>query len=194
MDNSHVRIVSTGPHAERVHDQSTDPFSVFVVGHRLASALSIVSFFATSGVRVTVASSYTDAKSRLTDRPINLLITELQLGEYNGLGLVLRLQSLWPAARAIVVSRTADPVLQADAEKLGATFARMPLDDGELRAAALRTIFQAADVAPRPIRAPFERRRAERRRVGPAAVVERRIIERRREVAPLLMAGGWPGE
>ena len=43
-----------------------------------------------SGFRVTVASNFQEARVRLGVRPPSLLLTEVRLGDYNGLHLVLR--------------------------------------------------------------------------------------------------------
>jgi hypothetical protein len=145
MKHSHVRVVGGGHHSflpvsgER---NSNDAVCVFVVGPRLVSTLSNVSFLATARVRMITARSYPEAKCRLIDARPDLLITELHLGAFNGLGLVLRAKARRPTLRAFVVSRVSDPVLRADTEKLGAMWVQMPLDDDELRGAALRTIFQ----------------------------------------------------
>jgi hypothetical protein len=64
--------------------------------------------------------SYVAAKARL-EHGISLLVTELELDDYNGLQLALRAQSY--SIPALVVGRH-DDVLERDAEQLGATFVR----------------------------------------------------------------------
>jgi hypothetical protein len=67
---------------------------------------------------VVVVDSFTAGKRQLMLKP-RLLITELRLGEYNGLHLALRAQA---QAVPTVVIGDADPVLQRDAAAMGATY------------------------------------------------------------------------
>ena len=160
-----------------------------VVEQRLADALPIVSFLAGCHFHVTVADTFADAKMRMAVRPPALLITEVRLGEYNGLELVLRGKSRRPDMAAIVVSTIADSVLQVDAEGMGATFVLKPTAGRELRAATFRTMFERTQ-SPEgtPIRAPFERRHSDRRDFAGPTPIERRIADRRRDFSTLLAA------
>ena len=67
---------------------------------------------------VIVVDSFTGGKQHLMLQP-HLLITELRLGEYNGLHLALRAQAY--EVPAIVIG-DADPVLQRDAASFGASY------------------------------------------------------------------------
>ena len=67
---------------------------------------------------VVVAHSFTAGKRQLALQP-DLLITELRLGEYNGLHLALRAQA--QSVPTIVIGH-ADPVLQREAVNLGASY------------------------------------------------------------------------
>ena len=81
---------------------------------------------------------------------------------------------------AIVVTTVADPVLQAEAERMNATFILKPTTKQEFLAAIYRTLFRSAD-DPAPIRPTFERRVSERRLPDAAAIdAERRLAQRRR--------------
>ena len=134
---------------------------VFVVTDHAIASRWLLSLFSDPSFNVTLATSFAEAKSLLLDRQPALIVAAVQLGEYNGLGLVLRAKSANPQVRAVVLSRAADPVLQADAEMLGATFVSLPIELRELRAAIIRTLFREnVTAAVDPIRAPFERRRA----------------------------------
>lgn len=117
----------------------------------------------------------------------HLLITELQLGEYNGLHLVLHASVVRPRMAAIVTSRSSDAVLQRDVERMGATFVQIPTRREELIAALLRTVANAGPAPGESIRPPFERRRS-RRRAGAERPVEmeRRVAQRRRDVTSVL--------
>ncbi len=131
------------------------------------------------GFQVTVSESFTEAKN-LRILPM-LLFTELRLGEFNGLQLVFRYLTARPDTAAIVTSRTDDPVLTAEAERMGATFLRKPIAAEELRASVLRMVLRDPGKSVVPIRAPFERRRADRRKERNEGVVtERRMTSERR--------------
>jgi DNA-binding response OmpR family regulator len=146
-----------------------------------------------SGFKVTVAREFGQARGLLRTQIFDLLITELRLGEYNGLQLVLAAQAMHSTV-ALVTSATVDPVLRDEAERLDATFVPKPLAPRELTAAILRTITRPLDLAKAPsrhshqtpprahaviVRPPFERRRAERRVARDASALERRRHERR---------------
>jgi two-component system response regulator RegA len=163
--------------------------SALVVERTLPDALSVVSVLSTRGFHVTVAETFAKANHHLSGHPPTVLVTEIRLGEYNGLQLVLRGKSLRPEMAAVVLSTVPDPVLQHDAEAMGATFVLKPVDDRELAAAVFRTIFQVTHggVALTPIRPPYERRREDRRQqVATLVTPDRRQRERRRDLPTLL--------
>lgn len=153
------------------------PLTALVVEPSGADSAELVSALAADAYRVTVAHSFRDARRLLESHPPALLITALRLGEYNGLHLVLRAQSMAPRIAAMVISTVDDPVLRVDAERIGATFAARPLDIRELRAAVQRTLWRRDTDSRDPIRPPFERRLAQ----VPAAVLPH---EDRRRSAP----------
>ena len=72
------------------------------------------------GVAVHVAADFGAARDLLAAILPDVLITELRLGAYNGLHLVLRCKAVRPQMRAIVLTRAADPVLEREAEQLDA--------------------------------------------------------------------------
>lgn len=151
-DNRSKHSAESGKTSERL--------PVFVVTDHGSTSRWLMSLFSDPYFHVTMANSFHDAKRLLVEQRPELIVAAVQLGEYNGLGLVLRAQVHNPNVRAVVLSRVADPVLQADAEAVGATFVSLPIEHRELRAAIIRTLFRQQDsTAPVPIRAPFERRR-----------------------------------
>jgi DNA-binding NtrC family response regulator len=167
----------------------TAPFSALVVEPNELDMSGIVSALSGSGFRVSATDNYTDAKALLSTHPPLVLVTEVRLGAYNGLQLALRAGSVTPRVTIIVTSGYPDRVLQRDAERVGATFALKPFDAPELLAAVYRTALRRPDAsgALEPIRAPFERRRSERRQSAGAMAVERRQMNRRRDIAGLLV-------
>jgi DNA-binding response OmpR family regulator len=136
-----------------------------------------------AGFRVTAVASYREARALLDTQMTSLLVTEVRLGAYNGLHLVMRARAATPPIPAIVVSPVADPVLRADAEAMGASFLVAPFDTAELKAAAIRTVLCDPDGP--PPHPPFERRQTERRRAAAPCAGERRVAERRHDAHPL---------
>ncbi|MGE0593033.1 MAG: response regulator [Vicinamibacterales bacterium] len=159
--------------------------AALIVEPALSDIVHCVAALDGEGFRVTVAASYREARALMTTQPPDVLITELRLGDYNGLQLVLRARSLKPTLAPVVTSRVSDAVLQAEAVAMGATYVLKPVTAPDLLAAVLRTLHRHPARA-EPIEPPFERRSAERRTVeGPASPsqaggYERRHGERRR--------------
>jgi DNA-binding response OmpR family regulator len=155
--------------------------TALVVEPSVADAVWIALALSQLGFRVMVSETFQDASSRLATRPA-LLVTELRLGEYNGLHLVLRGKSTHPPLAAIVTSRIVDPALYKEAEQLGATYVLKTISAQEFRAAVLRTVFRTEGDSS-PIRPPYERRKAERRHTSETRhEPEMRVAERRRPI------------
>jgi two-component system response regulator RegA len=168
-----------------IDSMATRTRTALVVEPSAADAVWIALVLSELGFSVTVSDTFQDARAQLTVPPA-LLVTELRLGEYNGLHLVLRGKSAHPELAAIVTSRIDDPVLYAEAEQLGATYVLKNVGAQEFRAAILRTLFQS-DPPEGSIRPPFERRTSDRRRhVDPIHEPELRVAERRRDVSSLI--------
>jgi CheY-like chemotaxis protein len=86
----------------------------------------------TAGYQVAAASNFEEAKQFLANQAPDVLITDLRLGSYNGLHLVLRSRTDHPDMAALVTSRFPDPVLEAEAEREHARFLLRPIKDAEL--------------------------------------------------------------
>ena len=152
--------------------------SVLVVEPALDQSAPLFSYLSAASLRVTVTDSFSEAKALLTVRPPAVLLTELKLGEFNGLHLVLRGKSVRPTMAALVMSPVFDAVMQGEADKMGATVLLKPLDRRELLAAICRTLARTSPDE-QPLRPPFERRRHQRRAVDTLVVHERRQADRR---------------
>ena len=83
------------------------------------------------GYLVVHAASFSRARARLIDR-VHLLITDLRLGEYNGLHLVLVAKHQQPDVVAVVVADQEDGVLRREAASMGATYLVRPSSEEEL--------------------------------------------------------------
>jgi DNA-binding response OmpR family regulator len=121
------------------------PFQVLVVSadsKRPAAAFDILK---SAGHDVVAAFGFDEAVRTLADYSPDLMIAEVRLGAFNGLHLVIRSQLAHPSLRTIVVDRSHDPVLQLDAERLGALYLVAPVPEDDLLAHVSRL---RADVAP----------------------------------------------
>lgn len=165
--------------------------SALVVASSASNAHKTIKQAAGSLLQIVVATSYSEARWQLSERPPQLLVTELRLDSYNGVGLVLRAQMLKANVAALVLADAVDAGMRSDVEQLGATFVVKPCAATELKAAVLRTLFRRpnAEGGLPVIRPPFERRIAA---PTPATVAEgddRRAADLRRSLAALADSG-----
>jgi sigma-B regulation protein RsbU (phosphoserine phosphatase) len=106
--------------------------TVLVVYADAADRAQTVDLLEASGYDVMAAANFEQAKQLLASEDPDLLITDLRLGSYNGLHLVLRSRTDHPAMAALVTSRFPDPVLEAEAAREHARFILRPIADHEL--------------------------------------------------------------
>ena len=91
---------------------------ILVVAHDTHLASALVGWLADSGNELVFANSYAGGKAQLLSQP-DVLITEVKLGEYNGLQLALRGQA---AHIPTIVLGPDDLSFEQDAEELGAIY------------------------------------------------------------------------
>ena len=103
----------------------------------------LVATLTSAGLIVTAADSFSRAHTRLVRRPPTVLITEIRLGDHNGLHLAHIARWLRRQMILMVTSQHRDPVLMRDAAALGATFVPKPLRPGRL----LVTLYRASRAA-----------------------------------------------
>ena len=80
-----------------------------------------------SGHDVVFAPGFEPAIKKLDQIAPDLLITDVRLGGFNGLHLVIRSHSTRPKMRSLLLDRVHDPVIAADAERHGAAYLGGPL-------------------------------------------------------------------
>ena len=91
---------------------------VVIVAQNPALATALLSWLGSAGYELAIVTNFAAAKALLDTEPA-LLISEVKLGEYNGLHLALRARSA--GIPAIVIGPN-DPVLKKDADELGAIY------------------------------------------------------------------------
>jgi DNA-binding response OmpR family regulator len=93
------------------------------LGTRLGSWLS------SRGYDVAVVKDFAAARRELDEHPPTVLVTELKLGEYNGLHLAVRTRARFPGTPAIVIGDGDHTGLDAEARQLGAQYLANPLNE-----------------------------------------------------------------
>ena len=91
---------------------------VVIVAQNPALATTLLSWLGSAGHELAIVTTFAAAKALLDTQPA-LVISELKLGECNGLHLALRARAV--GIPAIVIG-PADAVLRKDADDLGATY------------------------------------------------------------------------
>jgi DNA-binding NtrC family response regulator len=100
---------------------------VLIVEDEKTTLTGWVELLGAAGYQVTGVSSYEQALDELAHRP-DLLITDVRLGVYNGLQLVVRGRMINPDLQAIVVTGYADHVVFREAVHLHAEHVEKPVD------------------------------------------------------------------
>jgi DNA-binding NtrC family response regulator len=88
--------------------------------------------FREAGEDVVACMSFSDARQALREGTFDALLTDVRLGEFNGLQLAVIARDLHPEIRLIVYSGFNDPVLRTEAERLGATYLVKPIPSTDL--------------------------------------------------------------
>ena len=91
---------------------------ILVVSPNVALASTLLAWLGEDHHDLTVVTTFAAAKHHLATKP-DLLITDLKLGEYNGLHLALRGKA---AGTAAIVLGENDPVFEEQAAQLGAAY------------------------------------------------------------------------
>jgi DNA-binding response OmpR family regulator len=100
-----------------------------------------------AGFLVTCASTFDQAKQGLLVAPPDLLVTDVRLGAYNGLHLVVRAHSEHPSMPAIVMDVQHDQVLESETKSAGAVYVGKPLSPGPLVALVRKLATEAGTAA-----------------------------------------------
>ena len=119
--------------------------AVLLVAPTAATAISLWSLLA-HACEPTLVRSFRDARREL-DRDPSVLVSEVRLGEYNGLHLALRAHA---KGIPVILLGEPDPVLERDARQLGAIY--LPSEtEPERLLALIESTTAAAAVTARPV-------------------------------------------
>jgi len=189
-EKSAERRTTTAPAAEQQNwsAESSPPRAtpeILLVDTRIAALRRAADVIRRAGYFVIEAASFDEAKRVLMARRPALLISSLRLAAYNGLHLVHLGRLMLSTLGAIIIASGADPMLQAEAERVGASILQEPVPTGALLALIGRMLdAYPAELPSAPV--VVERRIADRRgREEMTFVAERRIGDRRIAAGPL---------
>lgn len=91
---------------------------VVIVAQNPALATALLSWLGSAGYELAIVTTFAAAKALLETEPA-LVISEVKLGEYNGLHLALKARA---ANIPAIIIGPQDPVLEKDADELGASY------------------------------------------------------------------------
>ena len=106
--------------------------TVLVVDDQEDVLRTLAYYVGQGGYRVTALSRFEDARQFIDETPPDMLVTDVRLGAFNGLQLVLQLRAARPGAPIVVLSAFDDPTLREEAERHGARYLLKPLGKQEL--------------------------------------------------------------
>src|SRR4051812_49214009 len=118
------------------------PRKILVVDDLPAIRNGLKQLLEIAGYRVVVAGSFAEGRFALTEDAPDLLISDVRLGEYNGIQLVATTTRVIPA---IIITGFPDPVLEAEARRLGAEFLIKPVESATLLALIKRKLQPIAE-------------------------------------------------
>lgn len=84
------------------------------------------------GYEVVTRSRFDAAKHLIDENPPDMLITDVRLGAFNGLQLVLHMRQARPDSPVLVLSAWDDAVIRQEAERAGALFLPKPVTRQQL--------------------------------------------------------------
>lgn len=108
-------------------------YRILIVEDDVLVAGALASVLRDAGYRVTCAASFEQGRELLAEEPPDLLITDLRLGAFNGLHLLVRSRKDYPDMPGILMTGFPDPVLAAEAEHLGAVYMLKPVHSHTLQ-------------------------------------------------------------
>jgi DNA-binding NtrC family response regulator len=108
------------------------PQRVLIVDDDPAVLDGLKAGFEQAGKPVVTSAGFHDARRRLLEEHFDVLATDVRLGAFNGLQLAVIGRDRNPEMRIIVFSGFDDPVLQAEAARLGAHYLVKPVSLGRL--------------------------------------------------------------
>lgn len=118
----------------RPTDASDAARHVLIVDDDASSLSALKRLLELWGWTATACSTFEQARAALaSDGAPDALVVDVRLGEYNGLQLILLAKQQHPNLRVVAISGFEDPVLRAEAARIGARYLTKPVDLQELQ-------------------------------------------------------------
>ncbi len=108
------------------------PSRVLVVDDQPEVMRLLVQFLVLEGHDVVGETEFEPARRFIDTTPPDVLVTDVRLGAYNGLQLVLHMRTARPDAPVVVLSAWDDAMLRQEAARLGAQYRTKPISRSEL--------------------------------------------------------------
>jgi ActR/RegA family two-component response regulator len=112
--------------------------SLLLVDDDVALLSALTRFLSEQGFEVTSSSEFEEARHHITAARPEIVVTDVRLGAFNGLQLAILARDVRPDARVLVFSGYDDPVLKAEAGRIGATYMVKPVSGKALMRELLR--------------------------------------------------------
>ena len=109
------------------HASTPSPGAILIVDDDRDLLYLLREAFENAGYEVVAESDFAGARRSLRSHKLTALLTDVRLGEYNGIQLALLARELHPAIKVVVFSGFDDPVLREEAERVGAPFLVKPV-------------------------------------------------------------------
>jgi two-component system response regulator GlrR len=108
------------------------PLRVLVVDDQADVMRMLVQFLVLEGYDVVGETDFEPARRYIDETPPDVLVTDVRLGPYNGLQLVLHMRLARPDAPIVVLSAWDDAMLRQESARLGAQYRTKPISRMEL--------------------------------------------------------------
>jgi len=105
-----------------------NPISVLIADDDVQMLGMVEHWLEEAGYDVVACSRFEAARNYLASHPLDALVTDLRLGEFNGLQLALRASEPGRRTAVLVMSAYDDVVLRRDAAACGGRFMLKPFD------------------------------------------------------------------
>jgi CheY-like chemotaxis protein len=105
---------------------------VLVVDDHPEVLRTIASLVESGGYEVVTRSRFEEARRFIDETPPDMLVTDVRLGAFNGLQLVLHMRQARPEGAIVVLSAWDDKVIRHEAERAGARFLAKPVTRQDL--------------------------------------------------------------
>jgi two-component system response regulator HydG len=122
---------------------SRDGKQILVVDDDRAVLALVRQWLTAAGYTVVACDAFATAKQCLSDAAPNVLVTDVRLGAFNGLQLVILAKELDPRTMAVVMSAFDDPSLRREAMHCGAAYLPKPFSRQQMLTAVQAAVHGA---------------------------------------------------